>query len=215
MTARDLVVISAGLGRPSATRMLADRLAAATSTALRELGVESTSYVVELRDHAHEITDNLLTGFPGPRLAEVVDRVVRADALIAVTPIFNASYSGLFKSFLDVLEPDALTGRPVLLGATGGTPRHSLALEHALRPVFTYLHALVVPTAVYAATADWGGESIKHSGRAEPTGQELSGRIERAGRELAALLTDRRPAATRVDPFDEPTPFERLLTGGR
>ena len=79
-----------------------------------------------------------------------------ADALIAVSPIFSGSYSGLFKTFFDVLEPETLAGKPVLIGATGGTARHSLALEHALRPLFSYLHAVVVPTAVYAAPEDWG-----------------------------------------------------------
>ncbi len=80
-----------------------------------------------------------------------------ADAVIAVTPVFSASYSGLFKSFFDVLDEDALDGKPVLIGATGGTARHSLVLEHALRPLFAYLRATVVPTAVFAATEDFGG----------------------------------------------------------
>ena len=79
-----------------------------------------------------------------------------ADALIAVTPIFTASYSGLFKTFFDVLDKDALAGKPMLIAATAGTPRHSLALEHALRPLFAYLRAVVVPTAVFAATEDFG-----------------------------------------------------------
>ena len=82
-----------------------------------------------------------------------------ADAVIVVTPIFSASYSGLFKTFFDVIEPDALAGKPVLIGATGGTARHSLALEYALRPLFTYLHAVVVPTAVYAAPRTGGARA--------------------------------------------------------
>ena len=68
--------------------------------------------------------------------------------MIAVTPIFSASYSGLFKTFFDVLEEDALAGKPVLIGATAGTARHSLVLDHALRPLFAYLRADVVPTGV-------------------------------------------------------------------
>jgi FMN reductase len=73
--------------------------------------------------------------------------------VIAVTPIFSASYSGLFKTFFDVLERGALAGKPVLIAATGGSERHSLALEHAVRPLFAYLRAVVVPTAVYAASS--------------------------------------------------------------
>ncbi|WP_181008696.1 NAD(P)H-dependent oxidoreductase, partial [Streptomyces sp. SM12] len=83
--------------------------------------------------------------------------VTSADALIAVTPVYNASYSGLFKSFFDLVDPTALAGTPVIVAATGGTPRHSLVLDHAMRPLFGYLRALTVPTGVYAATADWGG----------------------------------------------------------
>ena len=102
--------------------------------------------MIELRDLAHDITNNLLTGFPSPKLAEAIDALTTADGVIAVTPIFSTSYSGLFKSFIDVIDPDALTDMPVLIAATGGTERHSLALDYAIRPLFAYLHAVVVPT---------------------------------------------------------------------
>ena len=128
--------------------------------------------MVELRELAHEVTDHLLTGFAPPRLAAAIDQVTSADAVIAVSPVFSASYSGLFKSFFDVLDEGALEGRPVLVGATGGTARHSLALEFALRPLFAYLRAAVVPTAVFAATEDFGGAGA---------GTSLAGRTERAG----------------------------------
>ncbi len=121
-----------------------------------------------------------------------------ADALVAVTPTFQGSYSGLFKSFLDLIEAGSLRGVPVLLAATGGTERHSLVIEHALRPLFSYLGALTVPTGVYAATADFGGEGSA----------ALAARVDRAAAELAALLASGpgRPAA-------EPavTPFADLL----
>ena len=124
-----LVVVSAGLSVPSSTRLLADRLAAAT-TGRTPADVQ----VVELRDLAVEIAHNLTNGFPGRTLAAALDAVTGADGLIVVTPVFSASYSGLFKSFFDVLDKDALAGKPVLVAATGGTARHSLVLEHALRP---------------------------------------------------------------------------------
>ena len=201
MSTRKLTVVTAGLAQPSSTRLLADRLATATVDALTQRGHESTVEVVELRELAHDITDQLLTGFPGVRLRAAVEGVSAADGLIAVSPIFTASFSGLFKSFFDGLDADLLAGKPVLIGATGGTERHSLALDHALRPMFSYLHATIVPTGVYAATSDWG--SREWAGR-------LNARIARAGGELAALLDTGRPA-TMVDPFDEPTPLEELL----
>ena len=198
---RRIVVISAGLSDPSSTRLLADLLGEATSAALGDASVE----VVELRRLAHAVTDALLTGFPAGELAAAVEAVAQADALIVVTPVFSASYSGLFKMFFDVLEPGTLEGKPVLIAATAGTARHSLVLEHALRPLFTYLHAMVVPTAVFAASEDWAAADVE--GR-------LRARIDRAATELAALVGSR-PAAEKVDQFDKDVAdmgdFESLL----
>jgi FMN reductase len=192
-----LVVISAGLGQPSSTRLLGERLAEATVRQLPDSAVDVE--VVELREYARELANSLVTGFPSSRLAELVERVIAADALIAVTPIFSASYSGLFKMFFDVLQPESLAGKPVLIAATAGTARHSLALEHAIRPLFAYLRTVVVPTAVFAATEDWAG-----------AGRALVERIDRAAGELAALLAPRaRTSAT--DPGDAVTPFAELL----
>ncbi|WP_457034206.1 FMN reductase [Kitasatospora sp. P5_F3] len=161
-----LVVVSAGLSVPSSTRLLADRIADATVRRLRHGGREVDLRVVELRDLAREIADNLVTGFPGTALREAIEAVTRADGLVAVTPIFSASYSGLFKSFVDVIDRDALTGCPVLVAATGGTARHSLALEHAMRPLFAHLRSVVAPTAVYAASEDWGSAGDASGGLA-------------------------------------------------
>ena len=119
-TTRRIAVIAAGLSQPSSTRLLADRLVEATRRRLADDGVEVEVSVLELRDVATDITNNMLTGFASPRLDAEIQKVVSADALIAVTPIFTTSYSGLFKSFIDILQPDSLTGMPVLIGATGG-----------------------------------------------------------------------------------------------
>ncbi|HEY3511932.1 MAG TPA: CE1759 family FMN reductase, partial [Kribbella sp.] len=156
MTDKVIAVVTAGLTTPSSSRLLADQLAEAVRDELSGRGIGTRIELVEVRDHAHELTDNLLTGFPPAKLREVLDAVASADALIVVSPTFSASYSGLFKMFFDVLDDKALAGKPVLLAATGGTERHSLVLEFALRPLFAYLKALPVPTAVYAASTDWG-----------------------------------------------------------
>ncbi|WP_109509427.1 FMN reductase [Nocardioides speluncae] len=201
---RRIVVVTAGLSTPSSTRILADQLAAATAGALRTRGEQVQVDVIELRALARPLADNLVTGFPSGELAAAVGLLRQADALIAVTPVFSASYSGLFKTFFDVLEPDLLAGLPVLMAATGGTARHSMVLDHALRPLFNYLKALPVPTGVYAATEDFGNTADG----------ALAGRVERAAAELANAVTAA-PIATRprtlADEFDEPTPFEDLL----
>jgi FMN reductase len=204
MTTRTIAVVSAGLGVPSSTRLLADRLTASVVARLRDEGVEVVVERVEVREVARDVTNSLLTGSPSPDLRSALDAVTGADGIIAVTPVFNGSYSGLFKSFLDVLEPGALDGVPVLIAATGGSERHSLVLDHALRPLFSYLHAVVVPTGVFAASSDWGAGS--EGGRA------LESRVERAAGELADLVA-RSTRSSAADPFALGTDFAALLGG--
>ena len=194
-----LVVVSAGLSVPSSTRLLADRL---TTAATAAIGGPVEIDMIELRPLAHALADTMLTGFASGELAEAIESIGAADAVIAVTPVFAASYSGLFKTFFDVLDPTLLTGVPVLIAATAGSARHSLVLDHALRPLFSYLHAVVVPTGVFAASADFG-----ESG--------LDARIDRAAGELAGLLNGapRQRVRTVEDEFADPTPFEELLRG--
>lgn len=200
---RRIVVVSAGLGQPSSTRLLADRLATATADALLEHGLEAQLDVVELRDQAHDLGNTLLTGFPTGAVRGAVDTIASADGVIAVTPVYQGSYSGLFKTFFDVLGPDVLKGTPVLMAATGGTARHSLMLEFAMRPLLAHLKARPLGTAVFAASEDWGtAGSSDHS---------LAARIGRAGEELAAA-TAVRVSSGPVDPFADPVSFEDLLS---
>lgn len=205
MTAKRIVVVSAGLSTPSSSRQLADRLAADAVGILRERGVDVEVRTFELRDLAHDITNHLLMGFAPPKLQDALDAVSSADGLITVTPIFTTSYAGLFKSFIDVIDPQALTDLPVLIGATGGTSRHSLAIDYAIRPVFTYLHAIPVTTGVFAATSDWGdgGDGVR----------SLPDRIFRGATEFAALVerTDRSELVT--DPFALERPMGHLIGG--
>ena len=201
---RRIAVLSAGLSTPSSTRLLADRLAEASRDALTERGITAEIQVVEVRDVAHDVVSATLTRFPGPDLERALQTVTDADGVIAVTPTFNASYSGLFKSFVDLIEPSSLEGHPVLIGATGGSERHSLVLDHALRPLFGYLHATVLPTGVYAASSDWG--AAEQAGAAA-----LPDRIARAGRELAAAIAAQ-PARVRTpEEFSVDADFEDLL----
>ena len=200
---RSLVVVTAGLSVPSSSRLLADRLAAAVERHLREAGLEPGVDVIELREHAIDLTNQMLTGFPTPSLQTAFDSVLGADGIIAVAPIFSGSYNGLFKMFFDGIDRDGFRATPVLIAATGGTARHSLAIDHVLRPLFAYLRAAVVPTGVYAATEDWGKGAVATDGN-------LVGRIERAASELAAVMATVRSSPPR-DEFTDPVPFEDLL----
>lgn len=156
---------------------------------------------IEVRDHAHAIMDALLSGFATGELRGALDEVIAADALVLVAPTYQASYSGLFKSFMDLIEEGQLRGKPVLLAATGGTERHSLAVEYALRPLVAHLGAIAVPTGVFAATGDLGGA----------TAPALGARIERAAGELAAMVGGGQVVAPARDEFADPIPFAEYL----
>lgn len=195
-----IVVISGGLGTPSSTRVLADDILAHLRDDLAARGEALEETVVELRELAHPVMDAMLTGFPTGELARVVDAVGEADALVVVSPTFSASISGLVKSFFDILEPDTLAGTPVLLAATGGTERHSLMLEFAMRPLFSYLGAESVRTAIFAATADFGTGSAALRSRVARGSAELADAVAGAGRRSS------RETAGFVD-------FQQLLAG--
>lgn len=203
METRRITVISAGLGVPSSSRLLADQLAASARRQLSAAGYAVDIDVVELRDLAVDIANNFVTGYAAPRLAEVIARVEASDGLIAVSPVFSASYSGLFKSFIDVLDPKSLEGKAVLIGATAGTDRHQMVLDFALRPLFTYLRTRIAATAVFAGPQDWGNN--------DDGGSPLSVRVDRAGEEFVRLLQDSAPRSKPGMP--ESLPFEQLLAG--
>ncbi|MCL1801132.1 MAG: NAD(P)H-dependent oxidoreductase [Promicromonosporaceae bacterium] len=204
---RKLAVVSSGVGAPSTSRMLADRLTAATIDHLKaDYDIEATAKVHELREYAKDIANNLVIGLPTPKLGEVIEDVVGADGLILTTPVFNASYSGLFKSFLDIIDPNSLAGMPTLIGATGGTPRHSQVLDYAIRPVLVYMHADVMTTGVYAATEDWAGAQ-------DDTLPALPDRIDRAAREFAARVAAEDRSQRERDPFAVDAGFAAVRGG--
>ncbi len=203
METRRITVLSAGLGVPSSSRLLADQLAAAAERQLKAGGYDVAVDVVELRDLAVDIANNFVTGYAAPHLAEVIAGVEASDGIIAVSPVFSASYSGLFKSFIDVLDPKSLDGKAVLLGATGGTDRHQMVLDYALRPLFSYLRTRMAATGVFAGPQDWG--------TAEEGGGSLADRIERAAGEFTRLLEGPQPGR-KPAPL-ESLPFEQLLAG--
>lgn len=176
MNTPSIVVVTAGLGEPSTTALLGENLSKATERVLASAGVEASFTQISLRSLATDITNHYLTGFPMGKLATALDQVREADALIVVSPVFKASYSGLFKSFWDLVEDGSLAGKPVLIAATGGTARHSLMLETAMRPLFSYLKATVAPSGVFAATDDFGSDT------------NLAPRVAKAATEFAQLL---------------------------
>ena len=177
---RRIVVVSGGLSEPSTTRLLADRIAEAARVAVGARGDHAEIEVIELRSLATDLATTFTAGVPTAAVARAREQLATADGLIAVSPVFAAGYSGLFKMFFDALDPDTLTGVPTVIAATAGSARHSLVLDHAMRPLLSYLRALVVPTGVFAATDDFGESEAATA---------LKGRIGRAADELAEQIT--------------------------
>lgn len=199
MAERKIVAVTAGLGVPSSSRLLTDALIRSLAGELDREGLGASVAVYELRDYAVDIAHNMTNGFASPRLAEVIKAVEDADLLIAVTPVFTAGMSGLFKSFFDVLDNKALVGKPVVIGATGGSSRHSLVLDYAMRPMFAYLKADVLATSVFAAPEDWGASEVT----------ALNTRITRISKEAISAL-ESLPMAKAVEDNGS-LPFEQLL----
>lgn len=170
-----IMILSAGVSEPSSTRLLADRAAQKTIDMIRNTGTPASSGVIELGPLAVEIAQAIVTGFPGERLQAAIERLAAADAVIASTPVYKAGISGLFKSFIDILDNDLLIAKPVILAATAGTARHAMVVDEQLRPLFAFFRALPVPTSLFAAPEEWSSPA-------------LGERIERAAREMSALV---------------------------
>lgn len=171
----NLVVINAGTGDPSSTRLLADRTAQRISALAADQELDLVVRTVDLRGLATDVATALVAQHVSPALRTALDAVADADALVAATPVYAAGPSGLFTSFFQILDTDALIGTPVVLAATAGTSRHALVADDQMRGMFGYLRAMTVPTALFAAPEDWGDSA-------------LTTRIDRAALELLALV---------------------------
>lgn len=110
----------------------------------------------------------------------IIDAVEGADVLVVGSPVYRASYTGALKHLFDLVDYRALTGKRVLLAATGGTPLHGLMIDHQLRPLFAFFNALTLPTTVYATDADFAGHRLESSA--------VQSRIERAVEDLVSVL---------------------------
>jgi FMN reductase len=162
-----LVVVSAGTGDPSSTRLLADRVADRVAALASGRGGTVTLSVIEVRELSADISSALVSQLITPKLRQAITALGEADGIIAAAPVYKAGPSGLFTSFFGVLDNDLLIGKPVVLAATAGTARHALVPDDEMRPLFAYLRAMTVPTSVFAAPEDWSDPALnKHIDRA-------------------------------------------------
>jgi FMN reductase len=170
-----LAVVSAGIGDPSSTRLLADRTAERATALAASRGAAVTVSVIDLREIAADISTALVSRLITPRLQQAITVLGEADGIIAAAPVYKAGPSGLFTSFFHILDNDLVIAKPVVLAATAGTARHALVVDDQMRPLFAYLRAMTVPTSLFAAPEDWSDPALNQ-------------RIDRAARELVLLM---------------------------
>lgn len=183
MSLLSVVGVAGNITRPSRTSAL-------LSAVLAEIGALSGAQIrlIELVD----IGPQLFPSFPPERLQSfsrellssdahaAIQAIETADALVVATPVYKGSYSGAFKHLFDLVRPNALTGKPVLLAATGGSPLHGLVTEHQLRPLFGFFNALTLPTTIFALEGDFQNYRIDRP--------ELLARVKRAAAEMVELI---------------------------
>jgi FMN reductase len=124
--------------------------------------------------------------------------VESADVIVAATPVYRASYSGMFKHFFDLVDQYGIANTPVILVATGGSDRHALVIEHALRPLFGFFQADTLPVGYYANAGDFDGTTVLNA--------EVYSRIE-------VGLNDALPRLRLLAEGPPPTPFSTNVAG--
>lgn len=171
-----VTILSAGTGSPSQCSTLAGCFAGE----FRRSPISLLPQLTELRTLASPILHASLTGEADTDLGTALLMITQADALVMITPLHNGSYSGLFKMFVDLIDPPALRGKPVVLAASAGSTRSTLALDGPIRSLFGSFRMLVAPTVVLATPSDWASAGVP--------GTELGQRVARAAAELGALI---------------------------
>lgn len=145
-----VVAVSGSLHEPSKTTALLRGI-------LDELGehVPIRSHVIELTQIGPDLAGALSRSEVSTVVEEELRRIENADVLVVASPVYRASFTGLFKHLFDFVEQYSLVDKPVLLAATGGGERHALIIEHQMRPLFGFFQALTLPIGVYASDTDF------------------------------------------------------------
>lgn len=173
---KKLVTFTGSYSYPSKTLSLTDTIAHKVASRYDlQLKKYSMNDLGETFGLAKDIHDLEATG------KKVVEDLQEADALIITTPVYKGSYPGLFKHFIDLLDPEIFYGKPILIAATGGGTRHALMVEHQLRPLFGFFMAHSLPTAIYASSQDYSTNN-------NITSLDLLQRIDQAIEEFSPFI---------------------------
>src|SRR5712671_3167922 len=127
------------------------RFAADCAEALPEV----SATVLSLAGHRVSFADGRpLEGYPDDT-ARIVKAIAAADAVLLASPVYRGSFTGALKNLLDLTPLEALRAKPMGIVAMGATQHHYLGVDWHLRDVLAWFGALVVPTSVYLASADF------------------------------------------------------------
>ena len=189
MNATNLTVV--GISGSPAARSKSRTLLERALAALAGRGASTT-----LIDLAALPADALLGRRRSSDVDDALSRVAEATIIVASTPVYRATYTGLLKVFFDLFPVNALVNKTAIAIATGGSPAHQLVIDHGLRPLFASVGAVIAPTAVY------GTDSAFENG---VPNQSLISRIDVAVSEAITLSASLQLAV----PTPSPTLAER------
>ena len=164
-----VVGVSGSLHEPSKTTVLVESIIEAVG---RRTPIEAE--VITLTNLGPSLAGVLQRDHLPDEVEQALLDIESADLLIAASPVYRASFTGLFKHLFDFVDQYALVGQPVLLGATGGGERHALILEHQLRPLFGFFQSLTLPLGVYASTTDFDGYALRNGAAQQRIEQAVS-----------------------------------------
>jgi FMN reductase len=150
-----VVGVSGSLSEPSRTTELVRAILAEVG-----LRIEIEPTLIEIAALGPGFAGALHRDQVAPAVEEALQLIESADLLVVGSPVYRASFTGLFKHLFDFVGQYALTGTPVLLAATGGGERHALIIEHQLRPLFGFFQALTLPIGVYASSSDFASDGV-------------------------------------------------------
>jgi FMN reductase len=193
-----VVVVNASPSEKSKTMGLVDVVVETLRDLLGSRGLTIAESRIDVYRLGEGFTGVLAREEVTPEVEAVLRQAEEADLLIAATPVFRGSYTGMFKHFFDLVDQYALANKPVFLAATGGGDHHALVLEHALRPLFGFFQAMTLPVAVFASSGDFDGTTLLNP--------RVYGRIETALTDVAALLTGGQLGLAVSGPTSEPNP---------
>jgi FMN reductase len=177
-----IVGISGSIAKPSRTRNLVEHILTETSQKTHR------KYdLIDIADIAAEVGATLSYERIPEAVLEAYRKLSEADIIVIASPIYKASYTGLLKHFLDLIDPKILSGKIAILAATGGSDQHTLVLESHLRPLASFFGLITVPTAIYARDSEFVDYQL-HS-------EAISTRIRTAADQAARLIASANPVA--------------------